>query len=259
LEKRSKVKRQKKLDGFHLVIAENYKLMSRLAADLICQEIKKNVRLLFCAAAGNTPTGTYQRLAEEYGKDPALFGKFRVLKLDEWAGLDMNNPATCEAYLKKHLLIPLEIDRERYFGCTSLPEDLNEECRKMDRIMKNEGPIDLCLLGLGLNGHLGLNEPAEHVSSGWHVTTLSPESLDHPMLEISKARPSFGITLGMRDLLQSKHILLLVSGSDKKDVLKKLFEQKITASFPASFLWFHSNVTVLCDPDAAVYLKEIVS
>jgi len=253
------LKTQKKFNGFHIVVAEDYESMSQLAADLICREIRKNANLLFCVATGNTPTRTYQLLAKAYQKNPASLTEFRVLKLDEWAGLDMDNPATCETYLKKHLLNPLEINRDRYFSCSSIAENIDEECHRMDRIMKNEGPIDLCLLGLGLNGHLGLNEPAEHIFPMWHVTTLALESLDHPMLKISKARPFLGVTLGMRDLLQSRHILLLVSGSHKKDVLKKLFEQKITASFPASFLWLHSNATVLCDTEAAVYLKEVLS
>ena len=125
--------------------------------------------------------------------------------------------------------------------------------------MKNEGPIDLCLLGLGLNGHLGLNEPAEHLSPSWHVTALSQDSLDHSMLEVSKVRPSFGLTLGMSDLLQSKHILLLVSGSHKKDALRKLFDKEITSFFPGSFLWLHTNVTVLCDLEAAGSLEEIMT
>ncbi len=259
MEKINTLKTQKKLNGFNIVIAENYKSMSRLAADLICQEIRNKARLLFCAATGNTPTGTYQHLAEEYRKDPAFFGELCVLKLDEWVGLDMDNPATCEAYLKKHLLTPLEIDKERYFRCTSMPEDLKEECSKMDRIMKSAGQIDLCLLGLGLNGHLGLNEPAEHLSPGWHVTALSQESLNHTMLEVSNVRPSFGLTLGMSDLLRSKHILLLVSGSQKKEAFRNMFQKKITSLFPASFLWLHTNVTVLCDPEAAVYLGEIMT
>lgn len=250
---------QKKLDGLHIIVAENYESMSRLAADLICREIKNKSNLLFCAATGNTPTRTYQLIAEAYKKDPTSFTAFRVLKLDEWVGLDVDDPATCEAYLAKHLLNPLAVEKDRYFGCSSATENLDEECRRMDGIMKNEGPIDLCLLGLGSNGHLGLNEPGENVLPSWHVTALTAASLDHSMLKLSKVRPSFGITLGMRDLLQSKHILLLVNGSHKKEALRKLFEQKITASFPASFLWLHSNVTLLCDRDGADHLEGILT
>jgi galactosamine-6-phosphate isomerase len=128
----------------------------------------------------------------------------------------------------------------------------------MDSVMDNEGSIDLCLLGLGHNGHLGLIEPSEQIMPHWHLTDLSSSSLDHSMLQKYKARPSFGITLGMGDLLRSKHILLLVSGSHKKDVLKKMFDKKVSTSFPASFLWLHSNVTILCDREAAVSLEELI-
>ncbi len=250
---------QKKCAGLQLVVAENHEAMSRLAANLISQEIMRDPGLLFCAATGSTPTGTYQRLAAEYAKDPAPFKQVRVLKLDEWGGLDMNHPATCEAYLQKHLLAPLAIARERYFGCTSRPADPEAECRTMDRVMEIEGPIDLCLLGLGLNGHLGLNEPEDYVSPGWHVSELSRESLDHAMLRDTGAIPRFGITLGMSGLLQSKQILLLVSGSQKKGVLKRLFEENITTHFPASFLRLHPRVTVLSDADAADSLTETAS
>ena len=114
------------------------------------------------------------------------------------------------------------------------------------------------ILGLGHNGHLGLIEPDKQILPAWHMTKLTSGSLDHSMLRGYNAKPTFGLTLGMRDILMSKHILLLVSSSHKKDVLKKLFNKKVSTSFPASFLWLHSNVTVLCDQKAAVSLQELM-
>jgi len=259
LEKRLELIEQKRIGGIQIIIAENYESLSRQAADIVTHEIRKEPNLLLCAATGNTPLMTYQIIGEVYREDPDIFKDLRILKLDEWGGLNMDNPATCDVFLRKYLLEPLEIGSDRYFGCLSNPENIKEECSRMDFMMYKEGPIDLCLLGLGHNGHLGLIEPDKQILPEWHMTKLTSGSLDHSMLRRYNAKPTFGLTLGMRDILMSKHILLLVSSSHKKDVLKKLFNKKVSTSFPASFLWLHSNVTVLCDREAAVSLQELMS
>jgi galactosamine-6-phosphate isomerase len=117
------------------------------------------------------------------------------------------------------------------------------------------GPIDFLVLGLGLNGHLGFNEPAENLQDGPHVAKLSEDSLAHSMLNGNKDRVRYGLTLGMGDILRSRKIMLLVSGSHKAGQLKRAFSQPVTARFPASFLQRHSNVTIFCDRAAAGELR----
>ncbi len=121
----------------------------------------------------------------------------------------------------------------------------------MRRVVAAEGPIDLCVLGLGVNGHLALNEPAASLLPTAHVARLSQASLRHPMLANSPKLPAYGLTLGMADILVSRDILLLVSGVNKREPLKRLLRREITTEFPASFLWLHPNWTLLCDQNAA--------
>src|SRR5687768_10835605 len=156
--------------------------LSRRAAALIVAEIRRNPRLLMGAATGSTPTRTYDLLAEAAGREPALFREFRLIKLDEWVGLAMDDPATCEVYLRHHLVDPIGITPVRYLGWDSRPADPPAECERVASWLREHGPIDLCVLGLGANGHLAFNEPGESLTPGPHVATLSETSLRHPML-----------------------------------------------------------------------------
>ena len=117
-------------------------------------------------------------------------------------------------------------------------------------MLDKEGPIDICVLGLGANGHLALNEPAEQLQPFVHVARLTAESCQHPMLAESAARPSYGLTIGMADILQSRKVLLLVSGVHKREQFQRLLSRQVSTQFPASFLWLHPDVTCLCDRDA---------
>ncbi len=228
----------------------DYDTLSLEAALMITEGIKKNNRALLCAATGGSPTGTYAQLKQSYDLQPALFSRLRVIKLDEWAGLPMNNPATCESYLQKNLIIPLHITTDRYISFQSDPEDPEGECRRIQTDLKKNGPIDICILGLGMNGHLALNEPETFLEAETHVAQLSASSLTHPMIGETKIKPSYGLTLGMADILQSAFILLLISGSKKKDITSALLKGKISTALPASFLWLHPNAVCLIDGEA---------
>lgn len=233
-----------------IIKSDNYDAMSREAASLIVNELIKNKHMLLCAATGNSPTGVYTLLQQHFDLSPGLFSDLRVIKLDEWGGLAMNNPSTCESYLQEHLTGPLQISGDRYISFQSDPKDPVEECRRIENELGKAGPIDICILGLGMNGHLALNEPATFMEAGPHVSKLSQSSLTHPMIGTSQARPSYGLTLGMADILQSVCILILISGSKKKEIASVFLNRQISTALPASFLWLHQNVICLIDQEA---------
>ncbi len=137
----------------------DYDAMSRHSADLVIDEIRRRPNLLLCTAAGSTPVRTYEMLAGKKLAEPRLFDELRVLKLDEWGGLEMDHPATCENYLQKRLIRPLNLSSERYIAFRSDANDPQAECGRIQALLEKNAPIDVCVLGLGLNGHLGLNEP----------------------------------------------------------------------------------------------------
>jgi galactosamine-6-phosphate isomerase len=169
------------------------------------------------------------------------------VKLDEWLGLPMRHPATSESYLRHTVLGPLGIPRFRYQGFRSGPEDADAECARLARWLARHGPLDLCVLGLGRNGHLLMNEPATAFTPGPHVARLSATTRRHSMLKALKAPPRYGLTMGLADILQSRAILLLVSGRHKIAPFRQMLSGRVTTRCPASFLWLHADVTIYCD------------
>jgi galactosamine-6-phosphate isomerase len=232
------------------IVAKDYPDMSRLAADFIEKEVRSQPDLLFCASAGGTPTGVYEQMASSHARNPRLFKKFRVLQIDEWGGLSPRNPATCRMDLVTKLTGPLGINAARFEGFRSDAPDPERDCGRITRWLDKNGPIDICLLGLGLNGHLAMNEPADSFVPRVHVSKLSSSSLNHGMLRSLKQKPRYGLTLGLGDILRSRKLLLVVNGQAKRKVLARLLEGEISTWFPASFLWLHPDATIICDRES---------
>lgn len=228
---------------------ESEKELALNAANLIIAEVNRKPSLLLCAATGNTPLATYQEMVERLQGRPA--DQLRVLKLDEWGGVPISSEGTCEKYLQKHLLEPLQIPKERYFGFESQAKCPDTEIDRIQNVLRTEAPIDVCILGLGANGHIAFNEPAAALNPDCHLAQLSQESLQHTMIKSMGKKPKYGLTLGMGDILQSRMIIMLIIGSHKKEITKAFLSKRITPQVPASFLWLHPNVH--CFVDKAAY------
>lgn len=233
----------------HIQPVDSYEELSRIAKDHVIRSIGEKNDLLLCAATGSSPTGTYQLLSEEFKRNAGLFSNLRIVKLDEWGGIPLHQQGTCESYLRENLLGPLQIPDSRYVGFKSNPEDPEKECQVIHEKLQSAGRIDLCILGLGMNGHLALNEPSGYLQAHCHVARLSAISLQHQMASSLIKKPTYGLTLGMADILQSKKILILISGYQKKVIVKQFLSQRITGLLPASFLWLHPHVICLIEKE----------
>jgi galactosamine-6-phosphate isomerase len=141
----------------------------------------------------------------------------------------------------------LGIDATRYITIDPLPQNPEEECARVQRKLEEIGPIDICILGIGVNGHIALNEPAVKLQLDCHVEKLAESTLNNGMIKSLTQPPTFGMTLGVGNLLASKRILLFISGKGKKEALQQLLRREITTDFPASLLWLHPNVDLLID------------
>jgi galactosamine-6-phosphate isomerase len=238
-----------------LLVYDDHESLSRQAAERVAAALTAKPDLLLCAAGGSTPLLTYQLLAEKRGQSPNAFSELRVVKLDEWGGLPMEDPATCDTQLRRRLIHPLGLSDSRYLRFESNPEDPQAACKQIHLRIEREGPIDLCLLGLGTNGHVAMNEPADGLQPFAHVAQLTEATRAHSMLAETKTKPTFGFTLGMAEILASREILLLVSGDSKREQLQRLLSHEVSTQFPASFLWLHPNWTLLCDRAAAAGLN----
>jgi galactosamine-6-phosphate isomerase len=222
--------------------------LNELASALIIHELQQNPKSLVCAATGNSPTGVYKKLVEK--KENINTSGLRFIKLDEWYGLGINDEGSCEKYLHEQLFNPLGISNKRYIAFDGKATEPEKELQNVTNYLDEHGPIDLCILGLGKNGHIAFNEPADTLHPHAHMALLSSTSLEHAMIKGTGEQIKYGMTLGMTDILQSKKIILLVNGTHKNAVMQKLMEQKIRTQLPASFLWLHADVQCFyCDND----------
>jgi len=240
---------------FTLHVAPDYEAMSQAASGCIAAEIQRQPDALICLASGASPARTYELLAERGRTEPQLFNRIRVITLDEWVGLTVDDPASCATYVREKLVKPLQIGPDRFFAWKSQPADPQAECRHVADWLAANGPISLCILGLGTNGHLGFNEPADELQAGPHLAELSEASLTHAMLGQTGREARFGLTLGMTDILCSRKVILLVSGPRKAEQMRRLFTQRISTHFPASLLWLHPALMIFSDRPAASLLR----
>ena len=221
----------------------DYDALSDAAARFFREAVSGTDNPVACLATGHSPLGMYRRLASTGTGFPDL----HILKLDEWLGLPMDHPASCESYLRQEVLDPLGIPEARYTAFQSDPADPGAECVRMQGELARLGKIDVCVLGLGKNGHLAMNEPAETLQPHCHKALLAEGTRQHGMLTRSGAQVTEGLTLGMADILRAHRILLLVSGPGKREAFRRLRKPGVSPLLPASFLWLHPSVEVLVE------------
>ena len=233
-----------------VLYCSDYDEMSQLSCDKIVSDLKMNPKKLMCTATGNSPIGLYGNLANVYKKEPEISSQLSIVKLDEWGGINLKEPNSCETFIREKILWPLNVSEENYISFFGNPISPKKECERIQIELQKKGPIDICILGLGQNGHIGFNEPADELLPRCHIGNLSKETLEHQMINTLENKPIYGFTLGMADILQSKKIILLITGANKKEVIQKLLSKKITTYLPASFLWLHDQVECFVDKNA---------
>ena len=225
----------------------DYDAMSQKGADLVHYEIAKKPNLLFCVASGGSPAGLYTLMHQKHRRHPEYFNKVRMIKLDEWVGLPAGSEFSSEYDVQKKLLQKIEIPSSRYISFDDQAKDPGQECARVQAELDKAGPIDICILGIGQNGHIALNEPASEMKIDCHVADLTETTLGSGMIEKVGIPLKQGMTLGLGGILSSKMILLFITGKGKKAAFEKLKNRQISTEIPASLLWLHSNVQVIVD------------
>lgn len=229
---------------FDIDIYATYEDACRGAFQQIGLSLKKNPKVLICVATGESPIGLYQLFPAQ----SELFKHIKILKLDEWGGIKSDDPSTCETYIKENIIQPLGLTDEHLLGFQSNASEPEKECERVKMLLQQLGGIDICILGMGADGHIGLNFPTDRLIPEIH--TVPAYYLTHSMLEKAKEKPTHGYTLGMKEILQSRKIILIVKGKSKSEALKTLLKGEITTHFPASLLLLSENLTVYCDENA---------
>ena len=232
--------------------AKDYKDMSRKAANIISAQIIMKPDCVLGLATGSTPIGIYDQLAGWYKKGDLDFSKVSSVNLDEYKGLDKTNDQSYYYFMHKHLFDRVNISAERTNIPNGMEPDSERECRRYDELIRSLGGIDLQLLGIGHNGHIGFNEPGEAFDKETHCVDLQESTIEanKRFFDSADQVPKQAYTMGIKTIMQAKRILIAASGKDKADIIKKAFFGPVTPSVPASILQMHNNVILVGDQEA---------
>ncbi|HET7521751.1 MAG TPA: glucosamine-6-phosphate deaminase [Bacillales bacterium] len=226
--------------------------MSEKAAQVIIEKVKTHPFAVLGLATGGTPKGTYVNLIENHQKEGTSYAGVRTVNLDEYVGLPPDHKNSYHHFMNKHLFRGLDLPEEQIFLPNGMADDLDAECRRYDALIDALGGIDLQLLGIGKNGHIGFNEPDTSFQTKTHVVELthSTRKANARFFENINEVPTHAITMGIASILASKEILLLASGKNKAEAMRRLWEEDVNEAFPASALKMHEHVIVIADEDA---------
>ncbi len=235
-----------------IIKAKDYKDMSRKAANIISAQIIMKPNCVLGLATGSTPIGTYEQLVEWYRKGDLDFSGVTTLNLDEYKGISKENEQSYYYFMRDKLFSKVNIDESRTFLPDGMEPDIEKACSDYNRIIASVGGIDLQLLGLGHNGHIGFNEPGMAFEAQTHCVDLTQSTMkaNRRFFDSAEDMPHQAYTMGIKTIMQAKKILVVVSGEDKAEILRTAFFGPITPNVQASVLQLHNDVTVVADETA---------
>lgn len=238
--------------------AADYHDMSRKAANIISAQIIMKPDCVLGLATGSSPVGTYKQLIEWYEKGDLDFSKVTSINLDEYKGLSPDSDQSYRYFMNINLFDHINIDKSRTFVPNGLESDARKACNDYNNIIANSGGIDLQLLGLGHNGHIGFNEPGEAFEKETHCVNLTESTIEaNKRFFASEADvPRQAYTMGIKNIMQAKKILVIVSGESKAAILKEVLYGPITPAVPASILQLHNDVTIVADEAALSLIPQ---
>ncbi|MBR1497210.1 MAG: glucosamine-6-phosphate deaminase [Oscillospiraceae bacterium] len=235
-----------------IIRAKDYAQMSWHAAKLIAAQVVLKPNCVLGLATGSSPVGAYQELVKSYRMGALDFSGVKTVNLDEYVGLDAGHEQSYARFMRENLFDHVNIDP----GNTNIPNGMNPdeaaECARYDKLIADFGGIDLQLLGLGPNGHIGFNEPDDAFPTGTHKVALTDATIQaNKRFFASEADvPRFAYTMGIRDIMQAAHVVMVVSGEGKAGIVKDAFFGPVTPRIPASILQLHAHFTLVADEAA---------
>lgn len=232
--------------------AKDYKDMSRKAANIISAQVIMKPNCVLGLATGSTPIGTYDQLVEWYNKGNLDFSEVTTVNLDEYKGLPRTNDQSYYYFMHQHLFDRVNIDPERTNVPNGMEPDAEKECGRYEELIRSLGGVDLQLLGLGHNGHIGFNEPGEAFEKETHCVDLTESTIEANKRFFASADdvPKQAYTMGIKTIMQAKKILIVVNGENKADIVERAFFGPVTPEVPASILQLHNDVTLVGDEAA---------
>ena len=243
----------------NIIVVNNKSMFDEAAANQILLQIIKKEDSAIAFATGGTPLGVYRKLVAWYRNGILDFSKIHAFNLDEFADMDMNHKDSFLSFLKANLYDSVNMNPNHIYPIAYDVESEEETSCSYENKIKSCGGLDLAILGIGLNGHIGYNEPGTPFDTLTHLSQLAPTTIQYNSKWLHKQIeevPKQGITMGIRTIMNARKVLLLAHGEEKAEILHKAMYGTISPEVPASILQLHSNMVIVLDDKAAKYLKE---
>lgn len=237
---------------------KDYDAMSRQAANIISAQVILKPDCVLGLATGQTPIGIYKQLIEWYNKGDLDFSEVQTVNLDEYKGLDGQHPQSYRYFMDTNLFNHINIDKAHTHVPNGMAKDDGEECARYDELIHKLGGVDLQLLGIGHNGHIGFNEPNDEFDKETHCVALKQSTIDanSKLFDSADEVPRYAYTMGIKNIMRAKTIVIVASGVDKAEIVKKAFTGPVTPEVPASILQLHDNVILVADEAALSQMDE---
>lgn len=241
-----------------IIKVKNYEAMSKKSAIIVASQINLKNNCVLGLATGSTPLGMYKELIKFYEDSIVDFEDVISFNLDEYYGISKDNDQSYSYYMNKNFFKHINIKPENTHIPDGMAEDITKECRRYDELIESKGNIDLQVLGIGRNGHIGFNEPDIKFESCTHLVNLDKETIkaNSRFFDNLEDVPTKAISMGIKNIMHAKKIVLVASGLDKADAIKKAVEGSISPNVPASILQLHPNTVFILDEEAASKLDK---
>ncbi len=238
-----------------VIVTENYDEMSKKAAEIIIDVVKKNPNAVLGLATGSSPIGTYQNMIKDCKENGTSYKNVSTVNLDEYVSLNAEHDQSYAYFMRKNLFDGLDIDQNNTNLPCGVAPDLAKECDRYNALLEKLVP-DIQVLGIGSNGHIGFNEPNTPFDSVTHIVDLTESTIkdNSRMFASIDEVPKQALSMGIKNIMQAKSIIMVVSGKNKAVAVKGMVNGEITPEVPASVLQLHPFVTVICDKEAASLL-----
>lgn len=241
-----------------IIVCENYEEVSKKAAQMILSQVTLKPNSVLGLATGSTPIGMYENLVNLNKNGDIDFSEVRTFNLDEYYNLPKDNDQSYHYFMYKHLFDHININPENIHIPNGMTDDVDAECERYDELIKETGGVDIQVLGIGNNAHIGFNEPTINFEKGTHLVELEDSTIEanSRFFDNIEDVPKKAITMGVGSIFKSRKIMLIATGENKAEAIYNTVYGKVVPEVPASILQFHSDIVLILDKEAAKLLKE---
>lgn len=240
-----------------IIIEETYDDLCRHALDDLLKLTNAKNHSLICVASGDSPKGIYAQLTRQVLRQAVDISTWSFVGLDEWVGMNGNDEGSCKFHLDNQLFTPLNVSPEKLCFFNGRAEDLDDECQRIENFIAQHNGIEAAIVGLGLNGHVGMNEPGSPATLHAHVSEIDPHTAAVGQKYFTHPQSlTHGLTMGIANLLEAKNVFIIVSGKHKAEIVKRILDEEVSETIPATLLRNHPGLALYVDKEAASLINQ---